>query len=84
MAISRSRESLADATGAELSGTPLALAGALGKLDNYARQIPMQANPATENLFIVNPFAGMSMASLFSTHPPTEERIRRLHDMAGR
>jgi len=84
MAISRSREYLADATGAQLSGTPLALAGALGKLDNYARQIPMQASPATENLFIVNPFAGMSMASLFSTHPPTEERIRRLREMAGR
>lgn len=84
MAISRSREYLADATGAELSGTPLALAGALGKLDNYARQIPMQANPATENMFIINPFAGMSMASLFSTHPPTEERIRRLQEMAGR
>jgi len=84
MAISRSREYLADATGAKISGTPLALAGALGKLENYARQIPMQASPATENMFIVNPFAGVSMASLFSTHPPTEERIRRLRDMAGR
>jgi heat shock protein HtpX len=84
MAISRSREYLADATGAQLSGTPLALAGALGKLDDYAHRIPMNASPATENMFIVNPFAGMSMASLFSTHPPTEERIRRLRDMAGR
>lgn len=84
MAISRSREYLADATGARLSGTPLALAGALGKLDDYSRRIPMNANPATENMFIVNPFAGMSMASLFSTHPPTEERIRRLREMAGR
>ena len=84
MAISRSREFLADATGAQLSGAPLALAGALGKLDAYARQIPMQANPATENMFIVNPFAGLSMASLFSTHPPTEERIRRLRELAGR
>ncbi len=84
MAISRSREYLADATGARLSGTPLALAGALGKLDDYAHRIPMNANPATENMFIVNPFAGMSMASLFSTHPPTEERIRRLREMAGR
>ncbi|MHC1712416.1 MAG: zinc metalloprotease HtpX [Solidesulfovibrio sp.] len=82
MAISRSREFLADATGAELSGAPLALAGALGKLDSYARQIPMQASPATENMFIINPFAGVSMASLFSTHPSTEERIRRLRDMA--
>lgn len=84
MAISRSREYLADATGARLSGTPLALAGALGKLDDFAHRIPMNANPATENMFIVNPFAGMSMASLFSTHPPTEERIRRLREMAGR
>jgi len=84
MAISRSREFLADATGARISGAPLALAGALDKLDNYARQIPMQANPVTENMFIVNPFSGMSMASLFSTHPPTEERIRRLREMAGR
>jgi heat shock protein HtpX len=84
MAISRSREYLADATGARISGTPLALAGALGKLESAARQIPMQANPATENMFIVNPFAGLSMASLFSTHPPTEERIRRLREMAGR
>ncbi len=84
MAISRSREFLADATGARISGTPLALAGALAKLDSYARQIPMQANPATENMFIVNPFAGLSMASLFSTHPSTEERILRLREMAGR
>ena len=84
MAISRSREYLADATGAEISGAPLALAGALGKLDAYSRQIPMNASPATENMFIVNPFAGLSMASLFSTHPPTEERIRRLRAMAGR
>ena len=84
MAISRSREYLADATGARISGTPLALAGALGKLETYAQRIPMNANPATENMFIVNPFAGMSMASLFSTHPPTEDRIRRLRDMAGR
>lgn len=84
MAISRSREFLADATGAQISGAPLALASALGKLDAAAHQIPMQANPVTENLFIVNPFAGMSMASLFSTHPSTEERIRRLREMAGR
>ena len=84
MAISRSREYLADATGARISGTPLALAGALGKLETYAQRIPMNANPATENMFIVNPFAGMSMASLFSTHPPTEERIRRLRELAGR
>ena len=84
MAISRSREFLADATGARISGTPLALASALARLETAAHQIPMQANPVTENLFIVNPFSGMSMASLFSTHPPTEERIRRLREMAGR
>lgn len=84
LAISRSREFLADATGARISGAPLALAGALARLDSAARQIPMEANPATENLFIVNPFAGMSMASLFSTHPSTEERIHRLREMAGR
>jgi heat shock protein HtpX len=69
--------------GPRFLGAPLALAGALGKLDAYARQIPMQANPATENMFIVNPFSGMSMASLFSTHPSTEDRIRRLRQMAG-
>jgi len=83
MAISRSREYLADATGAKISGTPLALAGALGKLDAYARRIPMQASPTTENMFIVNPFSGRSLANLFSTHPPVEERIERLRQMAA-
>ncbi|WP_027184315.1 zinc metalloprotease HtpX [Desulfovibrio inopinatus] len=84
MAISRSREYLADATGAELSHTPLALASALGKLDSYARGHRVQANPATAHMFIVNPFSGHSMGNLFSTHPPTEDRIRRLQQMAGR
>ncbi len=86
MAISRSREYLADETGAKLSHTPLALASALGKLDSYARghRVQANANPATAHMFIVNPFSGHSMANLFSTHPPTEERIRRLQGMAGR
>ncbi|MEF2230415.1 MAG: zinc metalloprotease HtpX [Pseudodesulfovibrio sp.] len=82
MAISRSREYLADATGAHLAGNPLALAGALGKLDAAARHIPLQGSPATENLFIVSPFRGRGPASLFSTHPPVEDRIARLRAMA--
>lgn len=85
MAISRSREYLADETGAKLVGNPLPLAGALKKLDDYAHAIPMHgANPATENMFIVSPLSGGGVAGLFSTHPPTEERIRRLRAMAGR
>lgn len=84
MAISRSREYLADETGARLAGNPLPLASALGKLENAARAVPMNgANPATENMFIVSPLSGGGVASLFSTHPPTEERIRRLRAMAG-
>ena len=82
MAISRSREYLADATGARLSGNPLHLAGALGKLDAASRQIPLQGSPATENMFIVSPFRGKGATSLFSTHPPVEERIARLRAMA--
>lgn len=85
MAISRSREYLADETGAKLVGNPLPLAGALQKLDDYAHAIPMHgANPATENMFIISPLSGGGVAGLFSTHPPTEERIRRLRAMAGR
>lgn len=81
-AISRSREYLADATGARLCGNPLALASALGKLSNYSKQVPMhQGNPATAHMFIVNPFAGLRVASLFTTHPPVEERIARLKAM---
>ena len=84
MAISRSREYLADATGAQLAGNPLPLAGALKKLDDYAHAVPMRgANPATENMFIISPLSGGGVSSLFSTHPPTEERIRRLRAMAG-
>ncbi len=85
MAISRSREYLADDTGAELCGQPLALAGALAKLGAASGRIPMrEGNPSTEQMFIVSPmFAHSSMANLFSTHPPLEERIRRLQAMAA-
>ncbi|BFR48065.1 zinc metalloprotease HtpX [Nitratidesulfovibrio sp. HK-II] len=83
-AISRSREYLADETGAALAGNPLYLAGALGKLQAFSQRVPMQhGNQATAHMFIVNPFSGASMASLFSTHPPIEERIARLRSMAG-
>jgi heat shock protein HtpX len=82
MALSRSREYLADESGARYCGEPLALAGALGKLDTYSQRIPMQANPSTENMFIVSPLSGGGVSSLFSTHPPLQERIARLQDMA--
>src|SRR6185369_13726427 len=82
MAISRSREYGADTGGAEISGNPLYLAGALRKLEMANQQIPMDANPATAHMFIVNPLSGSGMMSLFSTHPPLEERIRRLEEMA--
>jgi len=81
MAISRSREFAADATGAKVSGKPLALATALRKLHDGAERRPMQANPATAHMFIVNPLSGRSLATLFSTHPPVEERIARLEAM---
>lgn len=85
MAISRSREYLADQTGAQLAGDPNALASALEKMDAYSRRVPMrQGSPATAHMFIVNPFSGQSMANLFSTHPPVQERIQRLRSMAGR
>ena len=85
LAISRSREFLADATGARLSGNPLALAGALRKLETLGRKVPMTAgSPATGHLFIVNPFSGGGLARLFATHPSTAERIRRLEIIAGR
>ena len=82
MAISRRREYMADAAGASYCGDPMALAYALNNLDAYSRQIPMQANPATENMFIVNPLTGGSVQRLFSTHPPMEERIANLQEMA--
>jgi len=79
LAISRSREYEADATGAHVTGNPYALASALQKLDNYSRRIPMQATPTTAHLFIVAPLLGSGgFANLFSTHPPIKERIRRL------
>jgi heat shock protein HtpX len=83
MAISRSREYLADATGARFAGNPEGLAKALEKLGayskgGYSRRRPMNANPATAHMFIVNPLSGRSMQSLFSTHPSVEERVRRL------
>jgi len=83
MAISRSREYLADETGAYLAGNPEFLASALEKLEAYARSMPIYgANPATAHMFIVNPLTGESLLSLFSTHPPTSERVRRLREMA--
>ncbi|HEV2131320.1 MAG TPA: zinc metalloprotease HtpX [Longimicrobiaceae bacterium] len=83
-AISRQREFQADALGAEICGRPLALASALGKLEMAARRIPMEVSPAVAPLAQVNPLAayGSGLARLFSTHPPTEERIARLEAMA--
>jgi heat shock protein HtpX len=78
LAISRSREYQADATGAHLTGNPYALASALRKLDMYSRRVPLQANPSTAHLFIIQPLLGMDFASLFSTHPPIAKRIERL------
>jgi heat shock protein HtpX len=82
MAISRSREYEADRGGAEMSHNPLHLAGALRKLQMANQQIPMNANPATAHMFIVSPLTGGGILSLFSTHPPMEERVRRLEAMA--
>ncbi len=80
MAISRSREYLADATAAQITGNPEGLAGALEKLGVYSGRIPMQAEAATAHMFITNPLAGRSLMSLFSTHPPIEERVARLRN----
>jgi heat shock protein HtpX len=81
MAISRSREYLADAGGAKISGKPYSLAGALDKLSRASQTMPMEANPSTAHMFIVNPLTGRSLMNLFSTHPPIEERIARLRSM---
>jgi heat shock protein HtpX len=82
MAISRSREYQADASGAQFSGSPLGLAGALEKLDLASKRIPMEdPKPATAHMFIVNPLSGRSLLNLFSTHPPIAERIARLRAM---
>jgi heat shock protein HtpX len=83
MSVSRSREYLADETGARICGRPLALANALRKLHAASRSMPMQgAQPATAHMFIVNPFSGGSLLKWFSTHPPVEERIARLEALA--
>lgn len=81
MAISRSREYVADASGAKICGNPRSLASALEKLTTYNRRLPMQVNPASAQMYIVNPLTGGQLANLFSTHPPIEERIRRLMAM---
>jgi heat shock protein HtpX len=81
LAVSRQREYSADATGAEISGNPESLASALLRLEEGAKAIPMQVNQASEPLYIVKPFSGRGLASLFSTHPPIEERVRRLRQM---
>jgi heat shock protein HtpX len=79
LAVSRSREYQADATGAHTTGNPYALASALKKIDAYARQLPLQATPSTAHLFIYQPFlGGMNFGNLFSTHPPIAKRIERL------
>ncbi len=83
MAISRSREYMADKDGAKISGHPLWLAGALRKLQQGARVTPMKASPATAHMFIINPLRGGGIQSLFSTHPPLEERIARLETMSS-
>lgn len=83
MAISRTREYQADRTGAEIVGAPEPLANALRKLSGAAQSIPMDAEPATAHMFIVSPLSGKDMASLFSTHPPMEDRIARLMAMRG-
>lgn len=82
MAISRSREYMADSTGAKILSNPLGLASALEKLDRAKEIAPMEARPETAHMFIVNPLSGGTLLGLFSTHPPIEERIRRLRAMA--
>lgn len=81
LAISRSREYAADATGAMIAGRPQGLANALLKLESAAHQIPMEVNPAASHMFIINPLSGESIMKLFSTHPPIQDRVRRLNNM---
>lgn len=84
LAISRTREFEADAAGATISGSPLALASALRKIEAWKQRLPLATNPAMANLYIINPLDGGAIVKLFSTHPPTEERIARLERMAVR
>jgi heat shock protein HtpX len=84
MAVSRSREYLADETGAKFCGKPLALARALEKISGWSRREPLEgATPATAHMFIVSPLTGGGLLSLFSTHPPVEKRVERLQAMAA-
>lgn len=78
MAVSRSREYLADSTGASIAGQSRGLSNALLKLEQSSRAIPMNVNPAASHMFIINPISGLKLANLFSTHPPTEDRVRKL------
>jgi heat shock protein HtpX len=82
MAISRQREYGADETGAQITRTPLSLASALQKLEDYSKVQPMQVNPAVSHLFIVNPLGKANFAAWFSTHPPVQKRIERLNEIA--
>src|ERR1700737_2742302 len=83
LAVSRSREYQADATGAHFTGNPYALASALQKLDAYSRRVPMMASPSPAHLFIIQPLLGMNFANLFSTHPPIAKRIDGLTGRPG-
>src|SRR5262249_23458736 len=78
LAISRSREYSADAGGAQITGNPYGLADALRKIDTISKRVPLDANPATAHMFIMQPFSGGILPKLFSSHPPTEDRIRAL------
>lgn len=82
MAISRSREFLADERGARMANDPIALAAALKKIAEYSKRIPMKSTPATAHMFIISPLTGGGLSTLFSTHPPVEERVRRLEALA--
>lgn len=82
LAVSRSREYQADATGAQISGKPMGLANALMKLENASQYVPSEASPATAHMYIVNPLHGRGFANLFSTHPPITERVARLRAIA--
>jgi heat shock protein HtpX len=84
MAISRTREYAADATAAKYCGTPDGLISGLQKLEGYSKRIPMDASPATAHMFIIKPFSGSAFLKMFSTHPPTEERIAALAALRGR